>query len=323
MGKEVDNKFTWVIKNFCSEQFRKIYSDEFIVDGCKWRLLAFPKGNGVEHLSLYLDVATSEYLPDGWRRQANFYLSIVNQNDEKLSQTKATRHWFDAGACDFGYASMLPLNELHEKDRGFLKNGQVKIVAVVDVLEVIGKLDVTEESQETTKPQGEMEETDGEHSNDLLNEPSSAKESMDVNGFQVLPSQVQSVSCIFERHPDIASEFHPKNKHLRSAYMNVLLSLIETMCQSTKELSKDDLADAYSALAYLTDAGMNLNWLEKKLEEVSEKKENEEAGETRMQEIEEELKELKLKCSNLEAQLEKEKEDVSVARASLSFDDVV
>lgn len=113
------------------------------------------------------------------------------------------------------------------------------------------------------------------------------------------------MSCIFERHPDIALEFHPKNQHLRSAYMNVLLNLIETMCQSTQELSKDDLADAYAALAYLTDAGMNLNWLEEKLEQVSEKKDNEEAGETRVQEIEEELKELKQKCSNLEAQLEK------------------
>jgi len=134
---------------------------------------------------------------------------------------------------------------------------------------------------------------------------------------------VETVSCIFERHPDIASEFGPKNQHLRSAYMNVLLSLIKTMCQSTQELSKDDLSDADAALAYLTDAGLNLNWLEEKLEEVSEKKENEEAGETRVHEIEEELKELKLKCSNLEAQLEKEKADVSVARAPFSFDDIV
>lgn len=69
--------------------------------------------------------------------------------------------------------------------------------------------------------------------------------------------------------------------------MNVLLSLTETMCQSTQELFKDDLVDAYPTLAYLTDARMNLNWLEEKLEEVSEKKENEEAGETRVQEIEE------------------------------------
>ncbi|CAD5326162.1 unnamed protein product [Arabidopsis thaliana] len=277
MGKEVDNKFTWVIKNFSSQQSRKNYSDEFFVDGCKWRLLAFPKGNGVEKLSLYLAVAGSEFLPDGWRRHAYFHFSVVNQLSDELSQARETKNWFDASTSDW----------------------------------------------ETTKALSKVDENDGAESNDSLKEASSVKESMDVNGFRVLPSQVETVSCIFERHPDIASEFGPKNQHLRSAYMNVLLSLIKTMCQSTQELSKDDLSDADAALAYLTDAGLNLNWLEEKLEEVSEKKENEEAGETRVHEIEEELKELKLKCSNLEAQLEKEKADVSVARAPFSFDDIV
>ncbi|XP_010427735.1 PREDICTED: MATH domain and coiled-coil domain-containing protein At3g58270-like [Camelina sativa] len=325
MGKEVDyKKFTWVIKDFCSLQSRKIYSDEFVADGCKWRLFAFPKGNGtVEYLSLYLDVAGSEFLPDGWRRHVDFNLRVVNQLSEDLSLvTKATKHWFDASAVDFGFTSMFPLNELREENGGFLVNGELKIVAEVAVLEVIGKLDVTEECEETTKALSKLDENDAVESKDLLKEASSVKEYVDVNGFRVFPSQVESVRCIFERHPKIA-EFCPKNRHLRSACMNVLLSLIETLCQPTQELSKGDLADADDALGYLFVAGLNLNWLKEKLEQVSEKKEKEEAGETRVQEIEEDLKKLKQKCSDMEAQLEKEKADVSVARAPLSFDDVV
>ncbi|XP_023638456.1 MATH domain and coiled-coil domain-containing protein At3g58270 isoform X2 [Capsella rubella] len=193
---------------------------------------------------------------------------------------------------------MLPLDKIHEKDGGLLVNGDLTIVAEVAVLEVIGKLDVPEES-------------------------SLEKENIDVNGFRVLPSQVGTVSYIFERHPDIASEFRPKNQHLRSACMNVLLSLIETMCQPSQELSEDDLADANAALDYLADTGMNLSWLDEKLDLLSEKKKKEEAGETRVQEIEEELKKLKLKCADLEVQLEKEKADVSVARTPFSFEDVV
>ncbi|KFK35054.1 hypothetical protein AALP_AA5G228600 [Arabis alpina] len=210
---------------------------------------------------------------------------------------EATQHWFDSRASDWGFTSMFPLIRLHDKDGGFLVNDEVNIVA-------------------------ETEEDDGAGSCNSLKEASSVKEIMEVNGFKVLPSQVESVSCIFERHPDFASEFHPKNQHLRSAYMNVLLGVIEMLCQSTEELSKDDLTDAEASLEYLTNAGFDLDWLEEKLEEVTEKKE-EEAGETRLQEIEKELKDLKLKCSNLEAELEKEKVDVSVARAPLSFDDVV
>ncbi|KAL0681399.1 hypothetical protein Bca4012_048246 [Brassica carinata] len=93
---------------------------------------------------------------------------------------------------------------------------------------------------------------------------------------------VESVRRIFQRHPDIASKFRPKNQHLRTIYINVLLNLNQTMCQPTQELSKDDLNDAYASLAYLTDAGLNLDWLEEKLEE---KKEKQEAGKKRMKEV--------------------------------------
>ncbi|XP_013588854.1 PREDICTED: MATH domain and coiled-coil domain-containing protein At3g58270-like isoform X1 [Brassica oleracea var. oleracea] len=240
MGKqEVDNKFTWVIRNFSSLQSRKVYSDEFIVGGCKWRLLAFPKGNGgVKTLSLYLDVAGSASLPYGWRRRAELCLSVVNHVSEELTEIKATEHWFDAEFCDFGFTTMLPLDKIHDKDGGFLVNGDLEIVAEVEVLEVIGKLDVSEE----TKLLSKVEEDDGAEARDSLE--------LSVNGFQVLPSQVESVRRIFERHPDIASKFRPKNQHLRTAYINILLSLINTLCQPTKDLSKDDLNDAYENFCF-------------------------------------------------------------------------
>ncbi|KAJ0255492.1 MATH domain and coiled-coil domain-containing protein [Hirschfeldia incana] len=247
------------------------------------------------------------------------YLSVVNQVSNELSQNE--EHCFDARGCNWGYKSMLSLDEIYDKDGGFLVDGDLKIVAEVDVLEVIGKLDVPDEMGEESESVNMLEEDDVAESNGLPEV--SVNESTDVNGFQVLPSQIETMSRIFERHPDFASKFRPKNEHLRTAYINVLLSLIKTLCQSTEELSNDDLTDAYASLAYLTDAGLTLDWLKEKLEEMSERKEKQEAGERRMKEIEEELKDLKQKCSNLEAELEKEKADVSVARAPLSLDDVV
>lgn len=108
---------------------------------------------------------------------------------------------------------------------------------------------------------------------------------------------------IFQKHPDFALEFRPKNPILKTAYMNVLLSLTETLRQSPKEISKDDLAGAYGLLGSMKDVGFKLDWLEKKLNEVSEKKEKEEAYVTRMQEIEEELKGLKAKVLDAGAPL--------------------
>ncbi|KAF2542806.1 hypothetical protein F2Q68_00030214 [Brassica cretica] len=222
MGKkEIGSKFTWVIRNFSSPLCNP---RKFIL----MRLLAFPKGNGVKCLSLYLAVSGSQSLPYGWRRRAELCLSVVNQVSEELSQTKVTYHCFDATDFDWGFTSMLPLDKIHDRDGGFLVNGELKIVAEVDVLEVIGKLDVPDEGGEESESVNMLEGDDGAESNDLLE--LSVNESTDVNGFQVLPSQVETMSRIFERHPDIASKFRPKNEHLRTAYINVLLSLIKTLC---------------------------------------------------------------------------------------------
>ncbi|KFK35050.1 hypothetical protein AALP_AA5G228000 [Arabis alpina] len=269
MGNLVDNKLTWVIQNFNSLQ-QEIFSDQFVVGGCKWNLIVFPKGDDkVGYLSLFLTVSKGESLPCGWRRHAKVSFTIVNQLSEQLSRKAETQQWFD------------------ESDK------------------------TEKPEEETTQPlKKRKQDNDG-----VL--------SSEVNGFLVLPSQVESVKRIFGKHPDMALEFRAKNQHLRTARLNVLLSLIETLCQSPQGLSKEDLVEADSALAYVKDAGFKVDWLEKKLEEVKKKKEDEQSGETRIQELELELKDFKQKCLNIEAQLEKETAKVLAARISLTLDDFV
>ncbi|CAH8321302.1 unnamed protein product [Eruca vesicaria subsp. sativa] len=298
MGKQARKKITWTIKNFSSLKCEKLCSDQFVVARCKWRLCAYPKGNNVDYLFLFLEVADHDSLPCGWRRNARYSLCIVNQNTIKRSTQNDEQKWFDEKSPRWGRVSMFPLNEIHAKESGYLVNGELKIVAEIEVIAVLGKLDVTEES-------------------------STIIETMDVNGFQLLPSQMELVSRLLERHPEIASNFRTKNPNLRTGYMSLLLSLIETLRQSPHELSKTDLDEADAALGSMTNAGFKLDWLEKKLDEMAEKKEKEEASEIRVQEIEEELKDLKQKCSDLEAQLEKEKLELSIAIAPISFDDVI
>jgi len=52
------------------------------------RVLIFPKGNNVDYLSMYLDVADSASLPYGWSRYAQFSLAVVNQIHNKYSVRK-------------------------------------------------------------------------------------------------------------------------------------------------------------------------------------------------------------------------------------------
>ncbi|KDP21926.1 hypothetical protein JCGZ_03064 [Jatropha curcas] len=130
-------KFTWTIENFSRLNTKKHYSDLFIVGGYKWRILIFPKGNNVDHLSMYLDVADSATLPYGWSRYAQFSLAVVNQIHNKYSIRKDTQHQFNARESDWGFTSFMPLSDLYDPSRGYLVNDTVIVEAEVAVRKVL------------------------------------------------------------------------------------------------------------------------------------------------------------------------------------------
>lgn len=130
-------KFTWKIENFSKINQRKYYSDSFTVGGYKWRVLLFPKGNNVDYLSIYLDVADAPTLPYGWTRYAHFSLAIVNQYDTKLSVRKDTQHQFNARENDWGFTSFMPLQDAYDGNKGFLVNDTLVVEADVNVRKMV------------------------------------------------------------------------------------------------------------------------------------------------------------------------------------------
>ncbi|RWW41779.1 hypothetical protein BHE74_00052717, partial [Ensete ventricosum] len=130
-------KFRWTIENFSRLNIKKLYSDIFYVGGYKWRVLIFPKGNNVDHLSLYLDVADSTTLPYGWSRYAQFALAVVNQIHSKYTIRKDTQHQFNSRESDWGFTSFMSLSELYDPSRGYLVNDTCVIEAEVVVRRVV------------------------------------------------------------------------------------------------------------------------------------------------------------------------------------------
>ncbi|KAM0908720.1 hypothetical protein ACQ4PT_015296 [Festuca glaucescens] len=107
---------TWTIDDL-SNVSKKLYSDIFIVGGCKWRVLIFPKGNNVEFLSLYLDAVDLTEFPYGW--SAKFSLSVVNQIQNKYTVRKDIE--LDVKGCKDIYASFdkyVETDHLEEYDAG-------------------------------------------------------------------------------------------------------------------------------------------------------------------------------------------------------------
>ncbi|KAL5076247.1 hypothetical protein RYX36_015231 [Vicia faba] len=129
-------RFTWRIDNFTRLNTKKLYSEVFVVGTYKWRVLIFPKGNNVDYLSMYLDVADSTSLPYGWSRYAQFSLAIVNQIHNKFSVRKDTQHQFNARESDWGFTSFMPLGELYDPSRGYLVNDTLIIEAEVLVRKI-------------------------------------------------------------------------------------------------------------------------------------------------------------------------------------------
>ncbi|KAL0338747.1 UNVERIFIED_CONTAM: Ubiquitin carboxyl-terminal hydrolase 12 [Sesamum angustifolium] len=131
------SRFTWTIENFSRLNMKKLYSDVFVVGGYKWRVLIFPKGNNVDYLSMYLDVADSSSLPYGWSRYAQFSLAVVNQINSKYTIKKDTQHQFNQRESDWGFTSFMPLSELYDPNKGYLVNDTCVVEADVAVRKVI------------------------------------------------------------------------------------------------------------------------------------------------------------------------------------------
>ncbi|XP_058743179.1 ubiquitin C-terminal hydrolase 13-like isoform X6 [Vicia villosa] len=130
-------RYEWKIDNFSRMNTKKLYSDIFVAGSFKWRVLIFPKGNNVDYLSMYLDVADSTSLPYGWSRYAQFSLAVVNQIHNKYTIRKDTQHQFNARESDWGFTSFMPLGELYDPSRGYLMNDTLKIEADVVVRRIV------------------------------------------------------------------------------------------------------------------------------------------------------------------------------------------
>merc|ERR1719487_730116 len=129
----LQGEFTWTVENFTKVKQLKLYSPVFQSGQYNWRILLFPNGNNVQQLSVYLDVADSVTLPQGWSRQAHFSLTVVNQKDSTKSVVKDADHHFTMRACDWGFREFVPLHEMRDPRSGFIVDDKLIISARVRV----------------------------------------------------------------------------------------------------------------------------------------------------------------------------------------------
>lgn len=59
--------------------------------------------------------------------------------------TEAHR-WFDQKRYDWGFRFMIPFIKIHDNNEGYLLNDELIVVAEIDVLQVVGTLEKSEET---------------------------------------------------------------------------------------------------------------------------------------------------------------------------------
>ncbi|XP_050226570.1 MATH domain and coiled-coil domain-containing protein At3g58250-like [Mercurialis annua] len=84
MKNPASTNFTWKVDNFSKLTQNGLYSYIFIAERCRWRLLVYLKvGYGYDdHLSIHI-FAEPNKLPNGWSRDADISLSVINQLDNR------------------------------------------------------------------------------------------------------------------------------------------------------------------------------------------------------------------------------------------------
>ncbi|KAL1225753.1 MATH domain and coiled-coil domain-containing protein [Cardamine amara subsp. amara] len=282
------NKFTWLIMDYRHLKSKVISSDPFVIGGYKWHLQAYPKGNnGNKCFCLDLELDDCESLPSGWKRPVEVSFTIVNHINDLFTKEIAVSHWFDHKERIKG-VNTVPVRELKDKKSGFMACGILQIIVEVDVYEIVPK--------------------------SKANQPLKL---VNVNGFQVLSSQVDFARRIFEKYPEISLKCCVKNQGLRTSYMNILLSVTKTLFKLPPEQqSTEGLSEVGVALAFLRKEGFKTDWLEKKLDEEKMKC-------VKVADLVQQINDLMKNHTDLTIQLHKARTDILKTGApDISFNDV-
>ncbi|CAH8302700.1 unnamed protein product [Eruca vesicaria subsp. sativa] len=276
MEDHKQTSFTFEIDNF-SEKKGLISSPKFSSGGCKWFVNVYPNGYHIDdRMSLHLQVANPESFPLGWKWQASYSFAILNESGKELYRTPESCKLFRAQFTGWGSPKAFTLQKL--QDMRFLQNNKLILKVNVKVIQAVDEGVAT--------------------GTDML----------EVRGFKVLYSQLPSVNRLFRKHPDVAVNFKLSNQLVKTTYMNLLLGLIEKLDKPQNNFTEIELSKVHSELIDLTKVGFELDWLKKRLDEVSLEKSGVTDG-SRVQELEEHIKNL-----NLELDTEKVKYATCVAK---------
>ncbi|PQQ06126.1 MATH domain and coiled-coil domain-containing protein [Prunus yedoensis var. nudiflora] len=338
VGEFVSKTFTWTIENFSKLNNQKLYSEVFLIGDWKWRILIFPKGNNVKQLSVYLEVVDASDLPFLWTRYAEFSLTVVDQLNSNKSITKDSKHGFNSSESDWGFTSFMPLSELCDSNKGFLRNDKCIIEADVSVRKVDIKIleDQGTGSSATIEPSEQEDQGQEPSSVDSVQVPHSSvttPSSEQVVAFQDAPSSRQVFIEPTDSYVDPSTvkehdklPFTPVGKLMDFRGLGKIEKVFIPLLEEVKDMTEDACEHLQILWEELETFKFDLAWLEPSVQTaLNLKKLVERAGQVQKQRedvdaLEIEVKRLKARLAVAEIDLEVAKRDLAKAEVGFGND---
>ncbi|KAH0654509.1 hypothetical protein KY289_032187 [Solanum tuberosum] len=125
----------WKICNF-SKLGENWVSEEFTVGGYKWKLLVYPQGSVTSNgcnISIYLNCVDAKDFNQHKKVHVKCSLNLKDQINGG-GKNRSYCNWFSAASRTWGYASYMPLTQLHDKKNGYLVDDCIVVEVELEVV---------------------------------------------------------------------------------------------------------------------------------------------------------------------------------------------
>ncbi|XP_052113940.1 MATH domain and coiled-coil domain-containing protein At3g58370 [Arachis duranensis] len=312
---ETFETFKWTIKDLSKLNTKKLYSQNFNIGGHPWRILMYPKGNNVGYLSIYLDAGT---LPCVETRFSKFKLVLINQVNDKLTQTKETQHTFNARESDWGFISFIPLADFYDHSKGFIVDDTCIIEAKISVShpELEKKVDEAAPPISVQVPAKPIEHADNPLPMDISAIP--IDELVDFRGLgKVEKAFVPLLDEVYAKHPSVIG-CQKKRSRRFSEWAFTALGRVLHFLKTKKVRDMDEEACSHLQILWeeLETFRFNLTWLEPHVQSALGMKNYMERS-AKVKSVKENVAALEMEMKKLKAMVASVEVDLEMARREL------
>ncbi|MED6108127.1 hypothetical protein PIB30_020574 [Stylosanthes scabra] len=305
--------FRWTIKDLSTKlNTEELCSQNFFIGGHPWRIIMLPKGDDVDYLSLFLEVADDANLPDGWTRFSKFKLILINQLDPKKTKAFEIKVTYNVEESDWGFPKFMPLADFYDDSKGFIVNDTCIIEAkiLVSISELEKTVDQAAPPVSEQVPAKPIEHADDPLSMDMSED--SIDELVDFKGLgKIVKAFVPLLDEVSVKHPSVIA--CPKKRSRRftewalTALGRVLHFLRTKRVRDMNEVACNRLQILWEELETFR---FDLTWLEPHVKSAlgmksyMERSAKVKSAKENVASLEMEMKKLKAMVASVEADLE-------------------